>query len=555
MPSSVKWGHRRHSKRLSINRSIKAQRTAIQFESEINGRRDAWGCVCSLKTLIRISDRRECSDDESTATARKVHAETLVLQSLTLADSVPISSEQSHVDSSTSDFSTHGVTAPLHRLAGIAPLRKATVAMTNAPAESIPNPSSPGDLSPTVAPHFPAVRIGLALGLGALLWTAPFMALNTVLNPARLDQIAPNEKVTLVAVLAIGGSIVASIANILIGALSDRTRSVFGRRAPWILGGSLAAAASLFLLAWSPNVTWFLVSWCLFQLSINGIIAPLVAILADRVPHRSRGTMSAIYGLGILVGACLGSIVGAAFITTPSTGVAILALVVFACGPLVVLLAPDVPSKDLTREPLTLRTLGSTFAFPRRAARDFYLVLGGDLLFMLATAIVSGYQLYILTDYMRATPNQAAEVIALLGGIMLVGGLIFGVLAGPISDRVGRRKVFVVASAITVAAAMLVPFFWAQIWAQIVNGIVTGVAVAVYSSISQALKTEVLPSPDNAAKDLGILNMANTGGQILGPALASTIVISTGGYAVIFPVAAAVLVLSSVLYAKVRKVR
>lgn len=57
-------------------------------------------------------------------------------------------------------------------------------------------------------------------------------------------------------------------------------------------------------------------------------------------------------------------------------------------------------------------------------------------------------------------------------------------------------------------------------------------------AVDQALNIDVLPNPDEAGKDLGILNLANTLGQVIAPMVVSPIVAATGGYFLIFPIAA-----------------
>ena len=73
-------------------------------------------------------------------------------------------------------------------------------------------------------------RLGFALCAGVLLWLAPYYGTATVLLPARVAVIDPGNKANIVAMLSVSAMIVATIANILIGAFSDLTRSVLGRR-------------------------------------------------------------------------------------------------------------------------------------------------------------------------------------------------------------------------------------------------------------------------------------------------------------------------------------
>lgn len=415
---------------------------------------------------------------------------------------------------------------------------------------------SPATASPAEPSQgFSPVRVGAALFLGGALWVGPFFANNAVLLPARLSEIAPDDKVGLIAVIAVTGSIVAMIANVFFGALSDLTRSRFGRRSPWMVIGSIGASATLFAMMTATTATTVVILWCVFQFFLNAIAAPLLAMLADRVPRGRRGTFSAIYGVGALIGVFGSQIVASGFVTDPLAGIAVFAVVVLVGGPLAVALAGESSSRGLPRARLTPGMLIGNFSFPRRQSRDFYLALSGKLLFVVGYYAVTGYQLYILTDYLGLGLAEAGGLIGLMGLIGLGTALVFGFVSGPISDRLGRRKALVMGSALLVAVATLLPFAFPEVWAMLLFALLGGIGNGVFNSVDQALNTEVLPSPDTAAKDLGILNLANTGGQIIGPGLTSAVVGLSGGYGFVFVAAAGVLVVAAVLIAPIRSVR
>lgn len=426
--------------------------------------------------------------------------------------------------------------------------------MSQSQTPSAPDFGPPLLDAPRPSPSVPK-RVGVALFLGGALWIGPFFANNAVLLPARLEQIAPDDKVALVAILAITGSVVAMIANIFFGAFSDLTRSRFGRRAPWMILGSVGASASLFALSATDSPELVIAWWMLFQFFLNAIAAPLLATLADRIPAARRGTYSAVYGVGIIVGVFGSQIAASGFTTNPVAGMVIFAVVVLLAGPLVALIAPERSNRDDPRETFSLKMLGRNFLFPTRGARDYYFALSGKLLFVVGTYSITGYQLFILTDYMGLSLAEAGGTIAIMGLIQLGTALVFGAISGPISDRLGRRKPLVIGSAFVVAAASLFPFFIAESWAMIVYALVAGIGSGVYNSVDQALNTDVLPDPDNAAKDLGILNMANTGGQILGPGLTSGIVGLASSFGPVFIVAAIFTGASALLIQPIKSTR
>ncbi|MFD0514939.1 hypothetical protein ACFQ0Q_40360 [Streptomyces aureus] len=73
-------------------------------------------------------------------------------------------------------------------------------------------------------------------------------------------------------------------------------------------------------------------------------------------------------------------------------------------------------------------------------------------------------------------------------------------------------------------------------------------------AVDMALITKVLPRAADVGKDMGVINIANAGPQILAPTLAGWIV-AAGGYEALFPVAAAVSLVGALGVLRVRGVR
>lgn len=197
--------------------------------------------------------------------------------------------------------------------------------------------------------------VGVALVLGTFLWMGPYMGVNVVLLPAKAAVIDPDSKAAIVAVLSTSAMIVAAIANIIFGALSDLTRSRWGRRTPWIVCGSVLAAASLVLVSMAPNTMMLIISWCVYQCFLNAIVAPLIAVLADRTAPKFRGTITSMYALGYSVGIYGGQMIGARFLGNISTGYYVLAALTLLAGPLAAVLMREqsslgMPGKALPGE-------------------------------------------------------------------------------------------------------------------------------------------------------------------------------------------------------------
>jgi MFS family permease len=397
------------------------------------------------------------------------------------------------------------------------------------------------------------VRIVAALGVAGLAWMIPFFASIIVLVPARLDQIDSAHKSTDFAMVTVVGSIVALVANIVFGAFSDRTRSRFGARTPWIIAGSVLLAASWAALAAAPTFAILLVVWCLIQLFQNMYLAPVTAIIADRVAPRRRGRIAGFVGVATSVGQAAAAALGAALILHPSTGFLGLAAFPLVGGIAMALLAPDTTNRDVPKAKLTPKVFLEAFTFPRKA-RDFYWALSGRLMLVLGYFLVMNYQLYILTDYIKLSESEAAKIIALSGTVTLATGIVAGLLIGPLSDKIGRRKLPVIVSTVLIGVGAIIPFLYAHSWAMLAFAAIGGFAMGIYWAVDQALVIDVLPSKDTAAKDLGILNMANTGGQILAPAIAAA-VIAGGGYRSLFPVCVVAVLIAAALIVPIRSSR
>jgi hypothetical protein len=93
---------------------------------------------------------------------------------------------------------------------------------------------------------------------------------------------------------------------------------------------------------------------------------------------------------------------------------------------------------------------------------------------------------------------------------------------------------------------------WPVWTAAVVAALLLGAGYGVYLAVDAALITQVLPAASNRAKDLGVINIANSAPQVLGPALSAPIVVFLGGYRTLYAVTAAVTLIGSALVVRIR---
>lgn len=398
------------------------------------------------------------------------------------------------------------------------------------------------------------VRTAIALAVGVVLWLGPYLGLVGVLVPQQVARINPGEKANIIAIMSTFAMIVSTIANIVEGALSDRTRSRWGRRTPWIVVGAIGTA--ICILFWGKSVTaWQVVlSDCVYMIFLNMIVAPLIAVIADRTSPKYRGTISSVYALGSAAGQYGGQAFASLFLPVPYTGFIIMAVLTALSGPVAALILKEKSTKKMPVEKITISNFSENFAFPTKGARDFYLALFGKLAMQTASFSISGYQLYILTDYIKLHGGQLQSYVTMISMILMITAITLCIFAGPLSDKIGKRKAPVIIAGGLIAIGSLVPMIDTKPWVMLVYAAIVGVGMGMYNSVDQALNIEVLPDPKTAAKDLGLLNMANNGGQVFGPIFSAAIIASIG-YRGIFPLACAMAVIGSVLIIFIKKVK
>jgi MFS family permease len=88
----------------------------------------------------------------------------------------------------------------------------------------------------------------------------------------------------------------------------------------------------------------------------------------------------------------------------------------------------------------------------------------------------------------------------------------------------------------------------------LIYAFINGLGFGAYMSVDGALMSEVLPSKSDFGKDLGVLNIAATLPQTLGPAIAGVIVL-TLGYHGLFPIGAVIALVGAVAIIPIKSVR
>lgn len=397
-------------------------------------------------------------------------------------------------------------------------------------------------------------RVNSGFFIIGIVWVFANAAATSTLMAAKIENLDPTNKVALLGAITALGGLIATIALFAWGVVSDLTRSRLGRRTPWVLVGGLGGGLGLLAIGLSDNIPAVFTSFIIFEIVFNALPAAMLAVFPDRIPRQKRGTSSAIYGGAQVLGGAVAGILASQFLTntTPIYFVSSITLVVGVL--LFVLVAPDYSSKDLPREKLDLRGILDSLKFPSNAP-DFYWAFAGRFLMLLGLYMVSNFSLYILSDYIGLSGEELSSTVLLVGLAGLPTIVIGTVVAGPISDKIGRRKIPIFLASMLFGLAVLFPLLMPTPLGMILFSAVSGLGLGAFLSVDTALMTEVLPSEESRGKDLGILNTANTVPGIIAPLVTSAIVGIGIGYPPVFIVSLVIIIIGSFSIFKIKSVR
>ncbi|MEV5846144.1 MFS transporter [Streptomyces sp. NPDC051985] len=423
--------------------------------------------------------------------------------------------------------------------------------MNTASSGAIAEPVVPGS-APEVNMQLTGQRIDgwfIARYIAALIgvWTALVTPASVTLS-IRVGQLDPDGKASSLAFVASVGAAGALIANPLFGALSDRSVSRFGQRRPYIIGGVVLGSLAVIGIGFAPSIPTLALGWALAQIAFNAAVAALVAVLPERVPTLLRGRVSGFMGMTPQVGVVGGTFL-IQFIGTDG--------VWMFFAPVLIGLALVLPFTLTLREAPKTReqvgkvdwrvVLGALWVNPVRH-RDFAFTWIGRFLAWLSLYLLTTYKTYFLIDRLGYTTDTVAGI--LFDAMLLLAGClaVSSILGGWLSDRIGRRKPFVVAASLLFCVGMLVVAFADHVGHFLVGIAIAGFAQGLYMGVDYALVAEVLPDQQSeAAKGMGVFNLSSTMPQTLAPIIAPALLAigasgDTGNYTALYLVAAALAV-------------
>jgi len=386
-----------------------------------------------------------------------------------------------------------------------------------------------------------------------------YVAVLQVLLPNQIQNFDPARKATHLGMLFAITSIFSTTVTPLSGALSDRTRTRFGRRTPWIVMGSVIGGGALILVPYAQGMASITATWLVASIALNSMQTPVTTVIAERFAPGERGMASGVVGAAMTGGVSAGTVFGGLFADNLRFAYGVLGIGIMAACIAFVLLNPEPQSARQPPAPFRFGAFLASFWVSPREHPDFaWAFVGRFTIYMGYTAVVT-YLLYILEDHIGLSQAEANRMIARLASITFVALMAAAVGSGWLSDRIGRRKPLVFGAALFMAAAVVAPLIAPSIPGMVVYAILIGIGYGAFMSVDLALMTQVLPKrsggSDSTGKDLGILATAINVPQILSPVLSAALLSATANnYSLLFIAAATFVFVGSFLVLPIRSV-
>ncbi|WMT43158.1 MFS transporter [Paenibacillus sp. D2_2] len=390
---------------------------------------------------------------------------------------------------------------------------------------------------------FKRLTFGIMLGYACMMIAliTPAMLLLTF----KMIEISPDNYTTSFGLVAGIGAFFALIGNPIGGTISDRTNVAFGRRRTWFIIGPIVGCVCLLWIGMATEIWQVTVAWSIAQFFFNFGMAAYTALIPDQVPLEKQGTISGILGLV----SPLAVVIGMALMTMMTDSASLvkwtLLAVIGIVGPIIsAFLIKDSKVEIVRARPDNIpfaKKLANLYPSPKKYPEFTWAIFSKFLLMMGFGS--SSYLAVMLVNRMGYTEAHATSGVATLQMISLAAMSLTSVVGGMLSDKAKKQKPFLYGSAFIMMIGTLVFAFMQDFSVFIVATVIIGLGAGCFTAVDTALVARILPRKEDAAKDFGLMNVANALPQSIVPAIAP-LLLGIGGWAFFYIALALCLVLS-----------
>ncbi len=340
----------------------------------------------------------------------------------------------------------------------------------------------------------------------------------------RITELAPGHEEVLGYITG-SAQLVYLLISPLIGIWSDRTRSRFGRRSPFIYLGTAIGLVGLVIIGSAPNLLIVGAGWVLGMTGWSIAGAALQTLQADKLPETQRGKVSALTGLMTQIAPVLG--IGVAYAVSSSTLLiflvpGVIGAVLLALFPLI---KPEGSSKAIPqRDQVTVRSVVTSYGFNVRKYPDFAWNWLGRFVFFIGLYFNTTFGTFFYAQRLDLPVREVAGIVATVGMIGVLAAAAGAIVGGFLSDKLQRRRLFVMLAALLFVGGAIVE---ATAWSlpQIIAGaVLMQLAIAVFATVDQAIVYAIIPERDQAGRYMAVIQFAQKIPSAVAPLLAGVVI-------------------------------
>lgn len=340
----------------------------------------------------------------------------------------------------------------------------------------------------------------------------------------RITELAPGHEEVLGYITGTA-QLVYLVISPIIGIWSDRTRSRFGRRTPFIFLGSGIGLAGLVVMGLAPDLLIVGAGWVLGMSGWSIAGAAIQTLQADKLPEQQRGKVSALTGLMTQIAPVIG--IGIAYAVSSSTFLIFLipGLVGAVLLALLPIFKPEGSSRELVRgSDVTVRSIVASYGFNVRKYPDFAWNWLGRFIFFIGLYFNTTFGTFFYAQRLDLPVREVAGIVATIGMLGVVAAAAGALLGGFLSDRLKRRRLFVLLAAVLfVAGAVTEAFAW-SLPQLIIGAVIMQMAIAVFATVDQAIIFAIIPDRSEAGRYMAVVSFAQKIPSAVAPLLASVVI-------------------------------
>ncbi len=358
----------------------------------------------------------------------------------------------------------------------------------------------------------PFYRLMAAMVLGAGTAIAPLVLLMFGLIQFKIMSVVGAEATTSAFGIASG---IASLAIVVLtplgGVIADRTHVKMGRRRFWLVAGSVGGFIFMMALAYAQSMPMVVASWCIAQFFYGMVSLSCFAMIPEQVEEARFGRASGIMSSAAPIFVMSGSIIIGIYAATPvELKIAVVSAVQLLAGIVTALLVKDtyIPASQRQAQSGAVNPFKSGFKnfYPSfKKYPEYTWALLTKLFINFSNAGLTMLTLFYVARF-HLSEAEVFEIGSYTGASILLM-VLAGLFGGWLSDKFRKQKPFVMGASLITGVCLILFAFATDLWTVIAGFFVFNFGFGLYNAVDNALVNRILPSKENAGKDIAIMNI------------------------------------------------